>query len=181
MTKEEKKIQHNKSKGWELVRFLICGLAAALMDYLTCELSKLFFKNLSQIWIIILSTTCGFIVGVIVNYFISTYWVYRNVKDEKASKTPSFIIKFIILSACALVLSIGTMALCELFFKEVVNIDISKSKLKTLFTFTFWGDTTFWCYFASFCLKTIVGLIWNYFTRKKILYIAPKDEENNTK
>lgn len=174
MTKEEKKIQHDKSKGWELVRFLVCGIAAALADYLTCELSKLLFKNL----IIILSTTCGFIVGVIVNYFISTFWVYRNVKDKKATKTPSFIIKFVILSACALGLSIGTMALCKLFFREVTNIDISQSNLKIIFTFTFWGDTTFWCYFASFCLKTIVGLIWNYFTRKKFLYIAPQDEEN---
>ncbi len=178
MTKEEIKIQHNKSKGWELVRFLVCGVIAALSDYLICELSKLLFKNLDKIWIIILSTTCGFIIGVIVNYFISTYWVYRNVKDEKATKTPLFIIKFVILSACALGLSILTMALCELFFKEAINIDISKSNLKIIFTFTFWGDVTFWCYFSSFCLKTIVGLIWNYFTRKKFLYIAPKEKEN---
>lgn len=179
MTKEEKRLYKNKSKGWELIRFLVCGVIAALSDYLVCELSKLLFKNIDKTWIIILSTTCGFIVGVIVNYFISTYWVYRNVKDEKTTKTSIFIIKFVILSACALFLSIGTMALCELFFKEVTNIDISKSNLKIIFTFSFWGDVTFWCYFASFCLKTIVGLIWNYFTRKHFLYVAPKDEQND--
>lgn len=178
MTKEEKKEIRDKSRSWELLRFIICGLASALVDFLTSEFVKFICKDLnSDIAIIIIATACGFITGVIVNYLLSTFWVYRNVANKKETKTPLFILKFVILSAGALALSIGVMTLCQWGFKAIWQIDISNSSLKEIFTFTFWGNVTFWCYFISFCLRTLIGLIWNYFTRKYFLYKAPKDND----
>ena len=40
----------------------------------------------------------------------------------------------------------------------------------------FLAQNIFWAYFVSFVVKTLVGLVFNYFTRKYILYKEPKDK-----
>lgn len=176
-SKEERKT----SKWWELYRFIICGIAAALADYLTAQLVVLIANNLDDTWKIVISTGFGFIVGVIVNYFISTYWVYQNVDKSVNSKSPKFIILFVLLSLVAMFLSMGTMLLCNLTFtslwgEEASTVKVSLMSLIKEFGMGFLGQRIFWTYFAPFCLKTLVGLVFNYFTRKYILYKKPKEE-----
>ena len=168
---EEKKI----SRGNELVRFLITGVVCALIDFLTSYgvLALLNKGGLQGFWATAISTTCGFILGVIANYLLSTFWVFKNVSNKEKTKTVGFIVAFVSLSAVAWGLSVGTMELCSLVCRNAWNINIDENTdviIKKVFTFTFWDDVTFWAYFISFCLRTIVGLIWNYFTRKYILY-----------
>lgn len=163
---ENKKI----SLGHEVIRFLITGVACALTDFLVCELFLTICKSMNDIWKGIISTSAGFIVGVILNYILSTYWVFKGVKDEKAVKTPIFIVKFVILSAVAFGLSYGTYELCHTLFLAWWNLNIYNQGIKEILTFNFWTNSEFWLFFLAFCLKTIVGLIWNYFTRKYILY-----------
>ena len=170
MEKEEK-----ISTGNELIRFIITGAVCALIDFFTSYgiLALLNKVGLQGFWATAISTTCGFVVAVIINYLLSTYWVFKNVSDKEKTKTTKFIIIFVLLSACAWGLSVGTMELCSLVCKNVWNINIDENTdiiIKKVFTFTFWDDVTFWAYFISFCLRTLVGLIWNYFTRKFILY-----------
>lgn len=169
--KEENKI----SRGNELVRFLITGVVCALIDFLTSYgvLALLNKSGLEGLWAIAISTTCGFILGVIANYLLSTFWVFKNVSNKEKTKTIGFIVAFVLLSAVAWGLSVGTMELCSLVCRNAWGINIDENTdviIKKVFTFTFWDDVTFWAYFVSFCLRTIVGLIWNYFTRKYILY-----------
>lgn len=166
----------NKSLSLEVLRFLATGVVCALLDFLVCKLMLALCAPLGDIWSNIISTLCGFIVGVILNYILSTFWVFKNVKDKEKTKTKKFMLLFVIFSAGGLLLSIGTMLLCEVICKNAWGIDITKVDLSQLFTFQFWGDVTFWAYFVSFCIRTLVGLVWNYFTRKKFLYIAPKEE-----
>lgn len=173
----DKKTSHK----WELIRFLICGVAAALTDYLFSQLAVLLFHNaLPQIWVTIISTAIGFIFGVIVNYLISTFWVYQNVDKDIKTKSKLFITWFVVLSLAAMLLSIGAMLLCNLVItsiwgmeNSIVNISVmelmKENGIKFLTTFIFWA------YFFSFCIKTIVGLVFNYFTRKYILYKEPKN------
>ena len=168
---EEKKI----SRGRELVRFVITGLACALLDFLVSYgiLALLNKVGLEGFWATAISTTVGFIFGVVLNYILSTYWVFKNVKDKAKTKTVKFIIAFVLLSAVAWGLSVGTMELCSLVCRSAWGIVIDGGAdvlIKKIITFTFWDDVTFWCYFVSFCLRTLVGLVWNYFTRKYILY-----------
>ena len=85
-----------------------------------------------------------------------------------------------LLSAGAMLLSIGTMELCAFVCLNAWNVDIiSKADqiLGEIFSFSFWDDIEFWAYFISFVIKTFVGLVWNYLTRKFILYREPKKED----
>ena len=74
------------------------------------------------------------------------------------------------------------------------GIDILDFKLfsgeSSFFSAEFWQyfascltDGAFWLYIFVFCFQTIVVLVWNYVTRKKFIYIAPKEDqsENNKK
>ena len=176
-------VDKNKNRGLELVRFLICGVAAALTDYLCCQLVVLaLHKAIDETWVTIISTAIGFIFGVAVNYLISTYWVYRNVDKSIKTKSKTFIMWFVILSLAAMLLSIGAMLLCNLVIvanwgqeNNIVNISIMELIKENGIGFL--KNSVFWAYFVSFCIKTIVGLVFNYFTRKYILYKEPKEEE----
>lgn len=180
MTMEEAKTNKATSKWWELFRFLVCGLAAALSDYLAAQLMVLILKNVNEIAVTIISTAIGFVVGVIVNYLLSTFWVYQNVDKSIQTKSKKFIAWFVILSFIAMALSIGTMLLCDVVVTKGMGLDsIVNASIITLIKedgFAFLANKNFWTYFVSFVLKTLVGLIWNYFTRKYILYKAPKEE-----
>ena len=173
------KVDRSKSKWWELFRFLVCGIAAALSDYLAAQLIVLIMPGVNNIVVTIVSTMIGFLVGVAVNYLISTYWVYQNVDKSVQTKSKIFIFWFVVLSFIAMLLSIGTMLLCDLVVTKGMGLDsivqmsiISLIKDNGIY---FLKQANFWSYFISFVLKTLVGLVWNYFTRKYILYKAPKE------
>ena len=172
------KVDRSKSKWWELVRFLVCGVVAALSDYLAAQLIVLIMPGVNEIVVTIVSTMVGFIVGVIVNYLISTYWVYQNVDKDVNTKSKKFIMWFVILSFIAMLLSIGTMLLCDLVVVNALQMDsIVHMSIITIIKengIGFLAQAAFWSYFLSFGLKTLVGLVWNYFTRKYILYKEPK-------
>ncbi len=154
----------------EVIRFIITGLVCAIADFLVTELFLLIFQNLNDIAKGIISTFAGFAVGVILNYILSTFWVFTGVEDTKKTKTVGFIILFIVLSAVAFGLSYGTYELCNVIFLNAWGLNIYNQSILEIFKFTFWGNPEFWLFALAFVLKTIVGLIWNYFTRKYILY-----------
>ena len=154
----------------ELIRFLITGLVCALADFLTTSLFLMILKNAPVVLQSVLSLLAGFTVGVILNYILSTYWVFKGKQDAKVTKSVSFIILFIVFSAIAYGLSLGTYELCRIIFLNAAHRNINEIGIDYLLKFTFWGNLTFWLYFLAFFLKTLVGLVWNYFTRKYILY-----------
>ncbi len=173
-------VDKKKNKWLELLRFAVCGLVSALIDYIICQLIVLAFSNtgVDKFVITAISTATGFIVSVIVNYLISTFWVYQNVKDEKAAKTPKFILFFILLSIGALILSVGAMEICNLLTEAIWHFNVVDDSIMELIKNFGWGflkEQVFWAYIVSFGIKTLVGLVFNYFTRKYILYKAPKE------
>lgn len=173
-----------KSIFWELVRFAITGVACSLLDYLVCQLIILAFSVTNAwSWVVnVVSTMFGFSFGVVLNYFLSTFWVYQNVDKKTNTKTSKFIVSFVALSVGGLLVSIGAMLLCNVVCVNAFSIDIVSISVMDLikeFGFGFLAQGVFWAYFASFCIKTIVGLLFNYLTRKFILYRAPKKDENS--
>ena len=178
-------IDTKKNRGLELLRFLVCGAVAALTDYLFSQLIILCFHNyLNDIWVTILSTGFGFICGVIVNYLISTFWVYQNVDKNIKTKSKSFVTWFILLSFAAMLLSIGAMLLCNVIIVAIWGNDYSIVQLSVMeliktYKIGFLAQGIFWAYFVSFCIKTLVGLVFNYFTRKYILYKEPKEQKED--
>ena len=176
-------VDKKTNRGLELIRFLICGVAAALTDYLFSQLIVLLLHNhLNETWVTIISTAVGFIFGVVVNYLISTFWVYQNVDKNVKTKSKMFITWFVLLSLAAMLLSIGAMLLCNLVVvsawgaeNSIVNLSVMELIKENGIKFL--GQFIFWAYFISFCIKTLVGLVFNYFTRKYILYKEPKQKE----
>jgi len=77
---------------------------------------------------------------------------------------------FIVFSAIAYGLSYVTYELSRFIISKAANININDANINYILQFTFWGDALFWLFALAFVLKTLVGLIWNYFTRKYILY-----------
>ncbi|MBO6262630.1 MAG: GtrA family protein [Bacilli bacterium] len=159
-----------KQNTWELIKFLITGAVCAIADFLTTSLFLKITEGLPNTAQSAISLLAGFIVGVILNYILSTFWVFKGAQDRNVTKSARFIILFVIFSAIAYGLSYGTYELCRVIFQNTANVNINDATIKYILQFTFWGDALFWLYFLAFFLKTLVGLIWNYFTRKFILY-----------
>ena len=159
-----------KQNTWELIKFLITGAVCAIADFLTTSLFLKITEGLPNTAQSAISLLAGFIVGVILNYILSTFWVFKGAQDRNVTKSARFIILFVIFSAIAYGLSYGTYELCRVIFQNTANVNINDATIKYILQFTFWGDALFLLYFLAFFLKTLVGLIWNYFTRKFILY-----------
>ena len=155
----------------ELVRFLITGLICAIADFLTTSLFLMILQKTPKLCQESLSLLAGFTVGVILNYILSTYWVFKGKQDSKVTKSVVFIVVFVIFSVIAYGLSFGTYELCRFIADKAWSLNINDAgKIDNILKFQFWGDVAFWLYALAFVLKTGVGLVWNYFTRKYILY-----------
>ena len=163
-------MKKENSNTWELVKFLITGVICAGADFLTTSLFLRICAGLPKTAQSAISLLAGFIVGVILNYILSTYWVFKGKQDKAVTKSTKFIIMFVLFSAIAYGLSYGTYELCRVIIEHSAHININEATINYIFQFTFWGDALFWLFALAFVLKTLVGLIWNYFTRKYILY-----------
>ena len=170
---------NKKENTWELIKFLITGVICAAADFLTTSLFLRICAGLPGPAQSAISLLAGFMVGVILNYILSTYWVFRGKQDSKVTKSVKFIVLFIIFSAIAYGLSYGTYELCRIIIWNAGSININDANINYILQFTFWGDALFWLFALAFVLKTLVGLIWNYFTRKYILYKRKNVEEEN--
>ncbi len=158
---------------YEIVKFAVVGVVATLVDYGSYSLfSNVIFKNatiLSDEWITAICTMIGFLIGVIINYLLSAFWVYKNI-DQKVTKRKSFktIMVFVILSAIGLLIGIGLMEIFYLIGENLLHIDINKWANK-IFT-PDWNFMIFFWFTFFFALKTLVSMIWNYISRKLFIF-----------
>ena len=159
-----------KENLWELVKFLITGVVCALADFLTTSLFLKICSGLPTTAQSAISLLAGFLIGVTLNYILSTYWVFKGKQDKSVTKSTKFIVLFVVFSAVAYGLSYGTYELSRIIIAKAASININDANIQYILKFQFWGDALFWLFFLAFFLKTLVGLIWNYFTRKYILY-----------
>lgn len=136
---------------WELFRFAIVGLIAAVFDLIMCSIFQfVVFKENTNWYVTVVSTIMGFIVGVTINYLMSTYMVFKNQKSNK-SKTTKGIITFVTLSAIGLLIGIGI---------QYLLYDIFNLKL----------HLTFFSYTIVFIIRTLIVMVYNYISRKLIIY-----------
>ena len=168
--------QNKDNNTRELIRFLITGVVCALADYLTSVLFLKICFALPEAAKSAIALLAGFIVGVTLNYILSTYWVFKGKQDNKVTKSAGFIALFVLFSIIAYGLSYGTYELFRFIFIQTAHVNINNCNISYIFEFHFWGEALFWLFALAFVLKTLVGLIWNYFTRKYILY---RRKDNN--
>lgn len=136
---------------WEVYRFALVGLIAAVFDFASCYIVQfLIFKNATDWYVTFLSVTAGFIIGVTINYFLSTYMVYKASKSNM-SKTTKGVIIFVVLSAIGLGLGIGIQYLLY----DYLNVQ---------------KEIAFFSYPVDFVIRTLVVMFYNYVSRKLIIY-----------
>lgn len=131
---------------YEIVRFALVGVIAALFDLSTCWLFA--FVILPSSWvpiaITIVSVSCGFIVGVIVNYLCSVYMVFKNTSDKDKSRTHTGRLLFLFLAFIGLLMGYGLQYL----FYDYIGLG----------------------YVLTFVIRTLIVLVWNYFSRKRFIF-----------
>jgi putative flippase GtrA len=172
----DKEKQH-KNLGLEILRFIVVGGGATLIDFV-CEWAVLAIigdkMGTTSVWPQVIAVTVGFLISTIFNYLLSLLWVFQNVKDEKKAHSKSYLLYFVILSAIGLGIGIGLQALGQWICQSNFNININEVKFSNIFSQT---AGPFWAFAIVFVLKTCVTLVYNYVSRKFLLFRAPKDGE----
>jgi putative flippase GtrA len=136
---------------WEIFRFAIVGLVAAVFDFLTCYLVQFVaFGGKEAAYVTIIATCCGFLVGVTINYLMSTYMVYKAAHSDFGKSTKGIVL-FVGLSALGLVLGI----FLQWFFYDFLCLT------KNIAVFS---------YPVDFVIRTLVVMVYNYVTRKLFIY-----------
>ena len=146
--------QTKKQLFFEILRFLIVGGTATLTDYLIAFLFYRFILPPS----VIISTAAGFIAGLTVNWFLSVYFVFKQVSDEKKAKSGTSFIIFAVIGAVGLaVTEIG------MYFgvKYLPEISLFGSTL-------FLGTEIKW--WLCKVIMTALTLVWNYVARKLFIF-----------
>lgn len=153
--------QTKKQLFWEIFRFLIVGGTATIVDYAA---SYLFYhwwlpsSLVGETASLIASTAIGFLFGLIVNWLLSITFVFKQVKDEKESRSKKSFLIFSLIGVAGLAITeIGVWAGVE-FLPQI----------------TFFSSTTFigaeWKWWISKVVMTCVVLVWNYVGRKLLVF-----------
>lgn len=164
----------------EIIRFLIVGVAATIGDYLTKLLiAYLIPKGSMPDWLEFgIPIVCGFIIGVLINYFLSIVFVFKNVDKNKNVKSQSNFWLFVLLGFVGMLIGLGIFYAFRYSILALSNgsfdINVGKDDMNL-------SSPVFWAYFGVFCFQTIVVLVYNYCSRKKFIFKVPKAIEENDK
>lgn len=136
---------------WEIFRFAIVGLVAAVFDFLLCFIFQFYvFSGKTQWYVTLVSTAMGFSLGVLINYLMSTFMVYKNTKSNM-SKTYKGILLFLFLAIIGLLIGMGL----QYFFYDFLNLKLG---------------VTLFSYPLVFVVRTLIVMVYNYISRKVIIY-----------
>ncbi|MBQ4255486.1 MAG: GtrA family protein [Bacilli bacterium] len=170
----------SKNVKLEILRFLVIGVVATIFDAATRLLVSYLLKSAPE-WVATgVSVLAGFVVGVIVNYIFSILWVFQNVKDKNKAKTQKSFWLFVLLGFIGLLfheaLNYGAEALFNLGGMSInrgqqLVIETIKDG-----TWGFFTSVDFWMWAIIFVVGTLIVLVWNYLSRKKWIFVAPKEE-----
>ncbi len=137
----------SKDLFWEIFRFLLVGGLATIIDWSICFIVEYFLPEIILgNWHIekAIATTCGFVVGLIVNYILSIIFVYKNKKDENEGKSIKDFVIFTIIG----VFTLGVSYLGVYILSDLINIP----------------------YIIARAIMTAIGLVINYIGRKVLIF-----------
>lgn len=155
--------QNKKELSLEILRFLIVGGLATLVDYLVTWVFKNYIcQNLEVNLAVFIYTAAGFTAGLFTNWFLQKF-VYRYItKDQQRSMFVFF--KFVVLSLIGFGITWLGMRLSEPIHAKV------------LFDFWFLHDIQLWFWVFKVVL-TIIVLIINYIGRKLFVFNQKKKQD----
>ena len=166
----------------EILRFIVTGVAATIVDFLVSYLVASFLPDTMGVWKEVVYTAAGFVVSLAINYILSAFWVYKDVDKNVNKKSPKNIALFTLFSVVGLAIGIGMMIGFRAIDENGLKVGF-ENWLKFI-TDSKNYDFSFWAFFWAvifFGTKTLVVLIWNYLTRKFFIFKAPKNESKEPK
>ena len=148
----------------EILRFLLVGVIATLLDYFVFWLfDGVLFPRLGtgEAWAgcsLALATALGFLVGLLVNWWLSLKFVFRAVRDKREAGSKKSFLLFAVIGVVGLVLTeVGVLLLVAVF------------PPMTLFGSTAFLGTA-WEKWLAKAVMTLVVLVWNYAGRKLFVF-----------
>lgn len=146
--------QTKKQRFFEIIRFLLVGGLSTILDYATTYGLGLL---LAGFWFnAAVSNTVGHIVGLLINFFLSVIFVYKQVKNKEETKSFKAFALFVLVDIIGLLATILVMSLQDKFF-PIVMINIFTLEIDII-------------WLLCKCVMTLICLIWNYIGRKKFIF-----------
>lgn len=153
--------QTKKQIFWEIVRFLLVGGTATLVDYLTFWLLDAFLLPAIlpyPTFALILATALGFCAGLIVNWLLSVRFVFRAVRSREEARSKKSFALFTLIGVIGLAITeIGVVLLVAVF--PEITLFGSAALLGTA-----------WEKWLAKAIMTGLVLIWNYLGRKIFVF-----------
>jgi putative flippase GtrA len=156
--------QTKKELFWEIVRFLLVGGTATVVDYFVFwifdgVLFSLF--NVGETWeviLLIIATALGFCVGLFVNWSLSVRFVFRAVRNKAEASSVKAFATFTGIGLVGLAITeIGVVTLVAVLPEIVL-----------------FGSTallgTAWTKWLAKLIMTWIVLVWNYLGRKLFIF-----------
>lgn len=188
MDQASKKNSRDTSILWELIRFAVIGVYGTLIDlavegWVTSLFAGLHIGVTNHVLVFLvqfLISLVGFIVATPATWSLSAIWGFRNMRsdDEARAKSLKGTLQFTMWSFFALlggavIQFIGYMTCVEWsgWGIDILN-DFEFSKI-----FSGAGTPVFWAWITVFVIRTAFTMVFNYLTRKFILYRAPAESK----
>lgn len=161
--KEESFFVKHRKLIFEIIRFLLVGGFATLVDwaisFFVTSITPSVMVGSLDITHTVLSTACGFSIGLLVNYFLSVIFVFKDKKDEKSGKSFKDFLVFSLIGVLVLLFQFLLIYLVnDLLFVKGME-----------WTVILVGNLT-WGYIIAKVLATAIGLVLNYIFRKIFVF-----------
>ena len=141
-------MEQKKSRAAEVIRFALTGGICFVVELAILILLKGRFGVDTLI-----ATPIAFLISVILNYLLCVVWVFRGAKNQGAGAKAGFLITSVIglglneLLMLVFRLTLGEDAVIMMFRGREINM-----------------------YVLNKCLATLIVMIWNYFSKRAVLY-----------
>ncbi len=141
-------MEQKKSRAAEVIRFALTGGVCFLVELAVLVLLKGRFGVDTLI-----ATPIAFLISVILNYLLCVIWVFRGAKNKGAGAKAGFLVTSLI--------GLGLNELLMLVFRLTLGED---AVILTV------GHREINMYVLNKCLATLIVMIWNYFSKRAVLY-----------
>ena len=145
-------MEGKQNRAGDMIRFALTGGVCFLV-----ELGVLILLKGGLGLDTLIATPIAFLVSVILNYLLCVVWVFKGVENKGTAAKAGFLITSLI--------GLGLNELLMLLFRvtlgeEQVILSLGGHDLKM--------------YVLNKCLATLIVMIWNYFSKRAVLYRKAK-------
>ena len=156
--------QTPKQLFWEIIRFLIVGGTATLVDYAVFYLfrqwilpARLIDSGAWNITSLVIATAFGVCIGLLVNWILSVRFVVRAVRNEEEVRSKKSLMIFTVIGLIGLGITEVGVALLVLIFPEITLFGVTKFLLP-------------WEEWLAKAIMTCIVLVFNYVARKYFIF-----------